>query len=67
MKIPKVTIIWRPLWQKEKVIEVKELTNGYLIGETFIATEDKVVEILAKYVKNPEAKVDLPDYKSADK
>ena len=43
-------------------IQVKKLANGYLIGDVYFATEDKMVVELAKWVKDPYAKWESPIY-----
>jgi len=65
MKYPKITIKWVD-WQKvPTTIELRRLRNGYLIGNTFFASEDLLVKNLAEYVKNPHAYAEAPEYKDA--
>jgi len=44
-------------------VSVRKLSNGYLIGDVYFATEDKLVTHLAKWVKEPYANHDVPEYK----
>ena len=43
-------------------VSVRRLSNGYLIGDVYFASEEKLVENLAKWVKDPYANHDLPKY-----
>ena len=64
MKFPRVKIIWDDSNIKQPIcVTVQKLTNGYLIGRTFFATEDLLVKHLAEYVKDPNAYYSVPFYK----
>ena len=45
-------------------VSVRKLNNGYLLGDVYFATEDKLVVELAKWVKEPHANHDIPEYKN---
>ena len=62
MKLPRIKIVWTELQKTPTTIHVSKISNGYLIGQTFLATEDKLIEELTKYVKDPHAHYDPPFY-----
>lgn len=63
MKFPHIKIEWRETTRVPVTVNVKKLSNGYLIGNVYFATEEKLVENLAKWVKDPYGNHDLPEYK----
>jgi len=63
MKFPHIKIEWIESHKEAVTVSVRKLANGYLIGSVYFATEDKLVEHLAKYVKDPYANRDYPEYK----
>ena len=63
MKFPRILIEWRERAKMPITIKVAKLTNGYLIGETYFASEDLLVKHLAEYVKDPYAYLPPPEYK----
>lgn len=63
MKIPHIKIEWSEPMKVPITISVRKLNNGYLIGDTYFATEEKLVVELAKWVKEPYANHASPIYK----
>jgi hypothetical protein len=63
LKVPRIRIEWTEPQKVPVTISVRKLKNGYLIGEVYIATEERLIEELVKYVKDPYANLDLPEYK----
>ena len=63
MKLPHIKIEWIEQKRTPVTISVRRLSNGYLIGDVYFASEQKLVENLAEWVKDPYANHDLPEYK----
>jgi len=63
MKFPHIKIVWTEPMKLPVTVSVRKLDNGYLIGDVYFATEDKLVVELAKWVKEPYANHDVPEYK----
>jgi len=63
MKFPHIKIEWTEPMKLPVTVSVRKLSNGYLIGDVYFATEDKLVVELAKWVKEPYANHDVPEYK----
>ena len=63
MKFPHIKISWSERMKQPVTVSVRKLSNGYLIEDVYFATEDKLVTHLAKWVKEPYANHDVPEYK----
>lgn len=63
MKFPVIKIEWSESARVPITVKVSKLSNGFLIGNTFFASEDLLVKHLAEYVKDPYAYVAPPEYK----
>lgn len=62
MKYPRIKIIWTESMKMPIEINVKKLTNGFLVGNTFVATEERLADELVIYFKDPHAKLNPPQY-----
>lgn len=62
MKFPHIKIEWSEPMKIPVTVSVRRLTNGYLIGDVFFASEELLVKELAKWVKDPYANHDSPHY-----
>ena len=63
MKIPHIKIEWREPMKTPVTVSVRKLSNGYLIGDVYFASETMLVKNLAKWVQDPHANHDIPEYK----
>ena len=63
MKLPHIKIEWSEPMKTPVTVSVRKLSNGYLIGDVYFASEEKLVENLAKWVQDPHANHELPKYK----
>ncbi len=62
MKYPQIKIVWRELGKMDACIYIKKLSNGFLVGNTYFATENSMLKHLAEAVKTPDAYFEPPTY-----
>lgn len=62
MKIPHIIIKWQEIAKVPVEVSVRKLSNGYLIGNVYFASEEMLVKNLAEWVKDPHANHDIPKY-----
>jgi hypothetical protein len=62
MKYPTVKIVWREFGRIEQHIKVERLSNGFLLGRTFFASEESMIKHLAEAMKTPDAYFEPPQY-----
>ena len=62
MKLPKIVIEWSEPMKVPVTIRVQKLLNGYLIGNTFIASKELLADELVIAFENPHAYLVPPEY-----
>ena len=62
MKYPKIVIEWKDWRKRNTYFTIQKLTNGYLIGNTFIASKEKLANEVITVFENPDAYFTPPEY-----
>ena len=63
MKLPYIKIKWTEPHRDPITVNVRKISNGYLIGDVYFASEKMLTEKLAEWVADPYANHDVPEYK----